>query len=265
MLRQGQDVGWPVAQWRHGHFDDIQLIVEVFEEAAGDKLGLQVAVGGREDTNVAAPRLRFSHPFVAPLLEQPQELRLQSRGQIADFAEQKGAAFREGHLSHRIPHGTGNPALHVPEEFALQELSGKTCAVNGDQRIGGARAAGMDRPGQDILASTAFAAKQDGCLADRGLEGHVQGLAYSRLARLEFHLGRDQANLLLQRVDSGQGLGTIAGFDVSVSKHLMRLVVNNEHIHGRYLSLLNRVSRILPGSSCNLRCKKAVPLGGTFT
>ncbi len=39
--------------------------------------------------------------------------------------------------------------------------------------MSGAGAAGMDRPGEDFLSGVTFAAKQDGCLTDRGLEGHV--------------------------------------------------------------------------------------------
>ena len=35
-------------------------------------------IGGRQDADVAGPRLRFPDPFVAPLLEQPQQLRLQA-------------------------------------------------------------------------------------------------------------------------------------------------------------------------------------------
>ena len=72
----------------------------------------------------------------------------------------------------------------MPEEFALQEFGRKTWAVKGDERIGGALAAGMDRTGQDSLAGAAFTAQQDGRFAGRGLEGHVQGLAHSRLIRL---------------------------------------------------------------------------------
>jgi len=70
VLRQRQDVARPITQWRHGHLDDVQAVIEVFAEAAGGKLGLQVAVGGREDANIAGPRLRFSNPLVAPFLEQ---------------------------------------------------------------------------------------------------------------------------------------------------------------------------------------------------
>ncbi len=58
-------------------------------------------------------------------------------------------------------------------------------------------------PGQDSLAGAALAAQQDGCLAGRGLEGHVQGLTHLRLARLEVHLGHDRADLLLQLVHLG--------------------------------------------------------------
>ena len=114
--------------------------------------------------------------------------------------------------------------------------------MHGDQRMGGAVAAGMDRPGQDFLADAAFAAEQDGCLAGRGLAGHVQGRVHSRLAGLQLHLGRQRANLLLPHVNLGQGLDTIAGFVVSVSEHRKQPIVTYESVHGLRLSLLNRTA-----------------------
>ena len=78
-----------------------------------------------------------------------------------------------------------------------------------------------------------------------------------------------------------QGLGTIAGFDGLVSKHLKRhaerasetrVVVNHEDVHGQRLRLLDRASCILPdsscilpNSSCNLQGQRAVPATGYFT
>ena len=132
-----------------------------------------------------------------------------------------------------------DPPCDVPEELALQELGGKTWAVEGDQRTGGALAAGMDRPGQDFLAGPAFAAKQDGCLAGRGLEGHIQDLAHRRLARLQFHLGHDPMHLFLRLAGLGHGIVAKSGFDDLLSGGFKRRFVNHESVHGRCLMLLN--------------------------
>ncbi len=130
----------------------------------------------------------------------------------------------------------------MPEEFAFQEFGGETCTVNGDQRMGGTRAAGMDRPGQDFLADTAFATEQDGRLAGRGLESHVERLADARLACLEFHLGRQPGKLLVHRVDWRGELRVTAGSEVLLSKLFKRRVVSHEDVHGGCLSLLSRTA-----------------------
>ena len=76
-----------------------------------------------------------------------------------------------------IGDGVGKSALHVAEKFRFQQRFGNSAAVDGNERLAGARAGLVNSLGQQFLASAAFAAYQH---ARIGLRHH---------ARFSQHLG----------------------------------------------------------------------------
>ena len=62
-------------------------------------------------------------------------------------------------------------------------------------------AVGMNGPGQNFLAGTAFAQQQDGGVAGSGAKSGIQLSAEGGVERLQIGLGDDGANLLFQHID----------------------------------------------------------------
>ena len=115
MFGQGQDVGRPLSQRRHGHLDHVEAIEQVLAEPSGGDFRLQIAVRGGKDANIAGPGLRVAHALVAALLQQSQQLGLQGQRQIADFIEEERSPVGYGDLADRIADCAGKCPLHVAE------------------------------------------------------------------------------------------------------------------------------------------------------
>ena len=54
--------------------------------------------------HVAGPRLRLADPLVRPVLQEPQQLRLHGRRQVADLVEEQRAALGRGDLALCLGH-----------------------------------------------------------------------------------------------------------------------------------------------------------------
>ena len=76
---QHRDVGRPLAQRRQVQVDHVQPEPEIFAEAAGSNLGLEVAIAGREQADVDLDRRRAAQPIDLALLDGAQQLGLQAR------------------------------------------------------------------------------------------------------------------------------------------------------------------------------------------
>ena len=111
---------------------------------------------GRENPHVDRHALVLSHAPHAPLLENPQELRLRRHRHRADLVEKERAAvcFFEQTAFHL--RGAGESAPPVPEQLALEQVLRQGGTV--DCQVGpvGARAARLDQPGDDVLAGPRF-------------------------------------------------------------------------------------------------------------
>ena len=68
---QNGDIALAVAQGRQLKLDNIEPEVEVLAKGSGSNRGLQVAIGGGDNSNVDAPPLGGAHRFDLALLESP--------------------------------------------------------------------------------------------------------------------------------------------------------------------------------------------------
>src|SRR5690606_32558299 len=101
-------------------------------------------------------------------LEQPKQLDLHRKGDVADLVEKEGAARRgvdESALGSIRP---GERALLVAEELGLEERFGQTAALHGHERTVPAQAHPVKRPGSELLPRPRFTQDQNGHVARRG-------------------------------------------------------------------------------------------------
>src|SRR5690606_19857976 len=123
-LRQRAEVPLPAAKRRQVQGHDAQAVVQIFAELTFADPGEQIPVGGADDAHVHVEGPRGADPFDLAGLERAQELGLKLEGKLTDLVEKQRAAvcLFEG----PAPDGecTGEGALLVSEELALDELAG---------------------------------------------------------------------------------------------------------------------------------------------
>ena len=81
--------------------------------------------------------------------------------QIADFVEEERAPSASSKRPWRRPTGTGERALLVPEELALDQAGRQRGAIHPYQRARPATAAFVHSAGKEFLAGARFAEQQD--------------------------------------------------------------------------------------------------------
>ena len=101
-------------------------------------------------------------------LDETQQFGLQVDIHLAYFIEEKSAAV--GLFGGPLPfgHGAGESPFRVPEDFAFHQVLGNRPAVDGDERLVGARALPVDSFGTDFLAGAAVAGNENGGFAGSG-------------------------------------------------------------------------------------------------
>ena len=67
-------------------------------------------------------RRRIAEPLVFPFLQESQQLRLQGKGQIADFVEKERPSLAGGDASGVVADRSGERAFHMTEQLAFQQL-----------------------------------------------------------------------------------------------------------------------------------------------
>ena len=180
-LGQRQDVRRTLAQRAPGQREHRETVIEVFAEAPGRHLALQVAVGGGQHADVQRQRLARADPLHLALLQHAQQLGLQAQGHFGDFVEQDGAAVGQLELAGLRGDGAGEGALLVAEQGGFQHVVRDRRAVDGHEGLAGARRALVNVARQHFLAGAGLAGDQHGGIAARHPGGQFQQLAAGRL------------------------------------------------------------------------------------
>jgi hypothetical protein len=92
------------------------------------------------------------HPLEGPVLQRPQQLRLQRQRQLADLVEEHDAARRHLEQPALGLLGVGERPLLVAEQLALHQLLRKRRAVDLHEQRVLAGTAGVDGPRHHLLA-----------------------------------------------------------------------------------------------------------------
>ena len=117
-------------------------------------------MGCDQQAHVDLARFRRSDSHHQPVGKHAQQLGLRSRRHLAGLV-QKQRAFVGG-LEQTLAGavGAGERAALVAEQFAFEQGLGEGGAIDRDERLGGARAAAMDRAGDQFLAGAGLARDQ---------------------------------------------------------------------------------------------------------
>src|SRR4029079_15105618 len=121
----------------------------------------EVQIGGGDDPDIALERPGAGDTLELALLDDAQQLRLHRHRHLADLVEEDGAAVRQLEAPRLLAGGTGEGALLVAEELALDQRLGQRRAVEGDERPLAARRHRVDAARHQALAGAALAADED--------------------------------------------------------------------------------------------------------
>ena len=186
--RQRLDLARPPAQRRNQQRDPVEAIVEITPKAPGARVRLDIAVGGRDHPDVDRAGGGRPEPQDLPLGEDPQQLGLGARCQLAHLVEEQGAPLGRLEDARTCPGRTGEGALLVPEELALLQGLGEGRAVDGDEGAPGSSGVRMDGPRQDLLAHPGLSQDED--VDERpcrqrgvGVQGAHAGVAHDHARR----------------------------------------------------------------------------------
>jgi hypothetical protein len=163
------DVLAALAERGDGERHHVEPEVQVFAEAPGLALLLQVAGAGGHHAHLGLAVVRLAQPSVRRLLQHPKELHLEPEGQVGYLVEEERAAVGLLEEPALVGVGVGEGALLVPKQLALDEVFGNRPAVDRDEGLRRAGRAVVDGPRHQLLADARLARDEHG-----GLEvGHA--------------------------------------------------------------------------------------------
>ena len=134
----------------------------------------QVAIRGRQHTNVDRPRAVLTDAPHLALLQHAQQLDLHGRRHIANFIEEQRAAIRGFEESRAVLRRARERAAGVSEELGLQQGLGYSGAIDREKRAGRPRRFIMNEARDALLAGAAFAGNQDRGIDLRDAPGQIE-------------------------------------------------------------------------------------------
>ena len=145
--------------------DHRQPEVEILAEAPGRQLvSLQVLVRRRQHPDVDIDRIAAAHPLEPLLFEHAQDLGLRGERHVGDLVEEQRAPVGLFEASPAVAGRSGEGALHVPEEFALDQFLRDRGAVHLHEGPAAAPRQAVHAAGDQLLAGPVLAGDQDPAL-----------------------------------------------------------------------------------------------------
>ncbi len=140
---------------------DIESEVEIGAEPPRFDELAQVAIGGRDHARSHRPRLRRADPLELAIFQNAQQLDLQRRTELADLVEKDRAVARHLEAARMMLDRTGEGALLVSEQLALDDGFGERAAVHVDEATVRSVREMVDGPGEHSLAGAGLTAQQN--------------------------------------------------------------------------------------------------------
>src|SRR5262249_41352465 len=134
MIDQQRHILGALAKRWNVNRDYTQAIIQVLSDGAGLQGLLNQLVGRSDYTNVDRDFPRVAQMPDCSLLKHTHELDLKFRRHFHDLIQENRAAVRRGKQAFRIRNRAGESSFFVTEEFAFDEVLGKSAAVDCNER-----------------------------------------------------------------------------------------------------------------------------------
>src|SRR5262245_25283358 len=151
----------PLAERWDVNREDTEPVEEVLPEPAGFHFPRQIAVGGRDEASVHAPRMVLADALDAAVLRGAEQLGLEVDRDLAYLVQEQRSTIGQLKASHAVLGRSREGALDVAEELALEQLTGDRRAVDLDQAPAAAATPVVDGLGNQFLSGAALAQDQD--------------------------------------------------------------------------------------------------------
>ena len=115
------------------HGQHVQAVQQVLAEPARPDFGRQVTIGGCDHPNIGSNRTACADPLKCSLLKNPEQFGLQCQIKFPDFIEQQGAAISQLKTPKAAFRRAREGSLLVAEEFAFQQRTRQSRAVDGQE------------------------------------------------------------------------------------------------------------------------------------
>jgi serine/threonine protein kinase len=162
---EGLDQQWNVvaalAQSGQSQGHDVEPVVEIGAEVTTVDRSTQVLVRGGDDTDVDARLIAPADALDHAILDHAQQPRLQIERQLSDLVEEHGATRGALDRTDANVRRTGERALLVAEQLALDQRRRNRTAVDDDERRAPARSRLVNRLGEQRLARSGLALNKD--------------------------------------------------------------------------------------------------------
>ena len=123
----------------------------------------------RHDPDIHGPRSVVADALDFSLFENAQELHLRGQGHLAHFIEEQSSPISELELAFTVGRRTGERTPDMTEQLALDRPFRHPAAVERHEPLVGTLGQVVDRPGDQLLASTTFAENEHRCAGRRDL------------------------------------------------------------------------------------------------
>src|SRR5579859_1989397 len=154
------DIAAAFAQRGHEERDHVQPKIKIFAEGAVLVGGFEVAVGGRNNTDIHLDALVAADRTDFFFLQDAQQLSLQLQRQLANFIEEDRAPVGGLEQSLLRLQSAGEGAFFVPEKFAFNERGNERSAIDGHEGTSGERSPKVHGAGDEFFAGAAFSIDQ---------------------------------------------------------------------------------------------------------
>src|SRR5208282_2767231 len=156
-VHQQLNVFAPFAQRRDFDGKHPQPVKKVLAKLIIADHAFQIAMRGRNQTNINVDGLCTTEAFKLLFLQGAQQFRLQIHGNVADLVEKQSAMIRQLKPAFLLHQGSGESALFVAEQFTFHQTRWNRRAVQTNKCTLSPRAEIMKRSGHQFLASTGLA------------------------------------------------------------------------------------------------------------
>src|SRR5215831_2348608 len=141
-----------LTQRRDPQTNYIQPVIKVFAELALSDQLFEISIGRSDDPYINLGRLLFAQRLNLSFLQEPQQLRLDIKRQVADFVDEQSAARRGANDARRVVDGSGESAAPVTEQITFRKLFRYGCAVEGHKDFVAPARQRVNRAGHQLLA-----------------------------------------------------------------------------------------------------------------